>query len=194
MMVKICGITNHEDAAAAVQSGASAIGFNFYAKSRRYVTPAQAAEIGAGLKVLRVGVFVNEAPARIDEIAQIAGLDIAQLHGDETPHEMPKLTVWKAFRSSVPWTAELFNSYPADAYLLDGIEPGSGQPFAWDRVPVVGHRIILAGGLDDTNVAEAIRTLRLWGVDACSRLEKSPGIKDHQKVLRFVKAARGSLS
>ena len=72
--------------------------------------------------------------------------------------------------------------------------PGSGQAFAWDRIPTLRHRIILAGGLDDTNVADAIRKLPLWGVDACSRLEKGPGIKDHQKVMRFVKAARGILS
>jgi phosphoribosylanthranilate isomerase len=194
MMVKICGITNRADAAAAVEAGASAVGFNFYSQSRRCITPEQAAEIAAGLPILKVGVFVNDAPARVEEIARIAGLDIAQLHGDETPQQMPNLTVWKAFRASVAWTPELFESYSADAYLLDGVDPGSGQPFPWNRVPLVGHRIILAGGLDDTNVGEAIRTLHLWGVDACSRLEKSPGIKDHQKVLRFVRAARGILS
>ena len=194
MMVKICGITNREDAVAAMEAGASAIGFNFYPGSRRYIAPERAAEIAAGLSVLKVGVFVNESPARIEEIVGIAGLDIAQLHGDETPEQMPNVTVWKAFRASIPWTAELFNSYSAEAYLLDGVEPGSGQTFAWDRVPVLGYRIILAGGLDETNVGEATRTLHLWGVDACSRLEKAPGIKDHQKVLRFVKAARGNLS
>ena len=191
MMVKICGITNRDDAVAAVEAGASAVGFNFYVNSPRCVTPQQAAEIGGGLNILKVGVFVDEDPDRIEAIARMAGLDVAQLHGSETPALMPKLTVWKAFRSTIEWTAELFDSYNADAFLLDGAVPGSGQGFAWDRVPTLRHRIVLAGGLDDSNVGEAIRTLSLWGVDACSRLEKAPGIKDHQKVMRFVKAARG---
>jgi phosphoribosylanthranilate isomerase len=194
MMVKICGITNRADANAAVDAGASALGFNFYPQSRRFVTPEQAAQIGAGFPVLKVGVFVDEAPARIEEIVRIASLDIAQLHGNESPDRMPNLRVWKAFRASVEWTPELLDAYNADAYLLDAAEPGSGRTFSWDRIPVLQHRIILAGGLDDTNVGEAIRTLRLWGVDACTRLERAPGIKDHEKVVRFVKAARGSLS
>ncbi len=194
MMVKICGITNREDAIAAVEAGASAVGFNFYPKSPRCISPQQAAEIGMGLGILKVGVFVDEAPARVEEIARIARLDVAQLHGSETPASMPNLPVWKAFRASIEWTPELFESYNAEAFLLDGVAPGSGQAFAWDRVPTLRHRIILAGGLDDSNVGDAIRTLSLWGVDACSRLEKAPGIKDHQKVMRFVKAARGILS
>jgi phosphoribosylanthranilate isomerase len=194
MMVKICGITNREDAIAAVEAGASAVGFNFYPKSPRCISPQEAAEIGRRLSILKVGVFVDEAPARVEEIAHIAGLDVAQLHGNETPDSMPNLPVWKAFRASIDWTPELFDSYKAEAFLLDGVAPGSGQAFAWDRVPTLRHRIILGGGLDDSNVGDAIRTLSLWGVDACSRLEKAPGIKDHQKVVRFVKAARGILS
>jgi phosphoribosylanthranilate isomerase len=191
MMVKICGITNRVDAIAAVDAGASAVGFNFYARSPRYITPEQAAEIGSGLTILKVGVFVDEDPSRVEAIARIAGLDVAQLHGSETPGSMPDLTVWKAFRATIDWTPELFDAYNADAFVLDGVAPGSGQRFAWDRVPTLRHRIILAGGLDDSNVGDAIRALSLWGVDACSRLEKAPGIKDHQKVMRFVKAARG---
>jgi phosphoribosylanthranilate isomerase len=194
MMVKICGITNRADAIAAVEAGASAIGFNFYVESPRFITPQQAAEIGRGLNILKVGVFVDEDPARVEDVVRVAGLDVAQLHGNEPADSMPNLTVWKAFRASVDWTPELFDSCNADAYLLDGVAPGSGQTFAWDRIPAVRHRIILAGGLDATNVAEAIRTLPLWGVDACSRLENTPGVKDHQKVLRFVQAARGILS
>jgi phosphoribosylanthranilate isomerase len=194
MMVKICGITNRADAIAAVEAGASALGFNFFPHSRRCVRPEQAAEIGLGLSVLKVGVFVNESAARIEEIMRLAGLDVAQLHGDETPEQMPNVPAWKAFRASSPWTVDLFDAYCADAYLLDGAEPGSGRSFPWERVPVGRYRIILAGGLDEGNVGEAIRTMKLWGVDACSRLEKAPGIKDHEKVLRFVRAARGSLS
>jgi phosphoribosylanthranilate isomerase len=239
MIIKICGITTREDAIAAAEAGATALGFNFYPESPRYVTPQRAAELGAGLEVLKVGVFVDESAARIREIAHVANLDIAQLHGSETPDQVPPMRVWKAFRSNIDWTAELFDSYNVEAYLLDGAEPGSGQVFPWSRVPgnceknmddrsltvtnqlrtrvsaadyratgaskqfterffsqsqAKGRKIILAGGLDDSNVGEAIRTLPLWGVDACSRLERSPGIKDHEKVLRFVQAARGSLT
>ena len=89
---------------------------------------------------------------------------------------------------------ELVASYKAEAFLLDGAEPGSGKGFDWNRIETFRQRIILAGGLDETNVGEAIRRFQLWGVDACSRLEKAPGIKDHQKVARFVRAARGNLS
>jgi phosphoribosylanthranilate isomerase len=194
MMIKICGMTNREDAVAAADAGATALGFNFYPQSPRYITPEHAAAIGSGLSVLKVGVFVDEPPARIEEIARAARLDIAQLHGSERPDQMPDLPVWKAFRATIDWTPDLFDSYKADAYLLDGVEPGSGQVFCWKRAEALRYRIILAGGLDETNVGEAIRTLDLWGVDACSRLERAPGLKDHQKMLRFVKAARGYLS
>jgi indole-3-glycerol phosphate synthase/phosphoribosylanthranilate isomerase/anthranilate synthase/indole-3-glycerol phosphate synthase/phosphoribosylanthranilate isomerase len=194
VMVKICGITNREDAVAAVQAGASAIGFNFYARSPRYITPQTAAEIGRGLNVLKVGIFVDETPQRVEEIARTAGIDVAQLHGNEAPDQLPRLRVWKAFRASTEWTPELFEKYPVEAFLLDGAEPGSGQTFCWSNAHALRHRIIVAGGLDETNVGEAMRTMSVWGVDACTRLEKSPGIKDHEKVSRFVKAARGELS
>jgi phosphoribosylanthranilate isomerase len=194
MIVKICGITNRHDAVAAIDAGASALGFNFYPRSPRCVSPEQAAEIGRDLKVLKVGVFVDSPVSQVEAIARTAGLDVAQLHGYEMPDQLPNMRVWKAFRASTELTPELFNAYAVEAFLLDGPEPGTGVTFTWSHAEGLKHRIIVAGGLDDTNVAEAIRTLQPWGVDACSRLESAPGIKDHQKVLRFVRAARGELS
>src|SRR6266404_1149239 len=101
MIVKICGITNQEDATAAVQGGATALGFNFYAGSPRYIAPERAAEIATPPGVRRVGVFVNETPAQVEEIARVAALNVAQLHGKETPADYPAgIPVWKAARVS----------------------------------------------------------------------------------------------
>lgn len=187
MMVKICGITNREDALAAVEAGATALGFNFYAKSPRYISPEAAAEIGADLAVLKVGVFVDEPNIRA--IAMRAHVDIAQLHGSESPEQVPAgLRVWKAFRVAPGWDGAGLSLYTAEAFLLDGPTPGAGKTFDW-TVACGLHNIILAGGLGPDNVAEAIRKVRPWGVDACSRLERSPGLKDYEKMRRFVRAA-----
>jgi phosphoribosylanthranilate isomerase len=197
MMVKICGITNEADAQAAAEAGAHALGFNFYAKSPRFVTPEQAGTISRRLPgaVWRVGVFVNEAPARIEAIAAEAGLDIAQLHGDESAADLPVgVRIWKAYRVSESWTPDTLRALPAEAFLLDGPSAssygGTGEPFAWGRAAdLAGHRIIVAGGLDAENVREAIRTIRPWGVDTCSRIESAPGRKDHARMIRFIQAA-----
>ncbi|MBK9166763.1 MAG: phosphoribosylanthranilate isomerase [Bryobacterales bacterium] len=195
MMVKICGITNLEDAAAAVEGGAGALGFNFYPPSPRSILPEDAARIAAQAPpgVLRVGVFVNEAPARIEEIARIAGLDVAQLHGDETPGVYPKgLPVWKALRVDATFTPALLD-VPAEAVLLDGpaglLYGGAGEAFDWNLARGLGRRIVIAGGLDASNVRAAIECARPWGVDACSRLESAPGRKDHTKLAAFLRAA-----
>jgi phosphoribosylanthranilate isomerase len=189
MMVKICGITRREDAVAAVDAGASALGFNFWPGSPRYLTAETAAEIGAGLDVLKVGVFVDEAPATIEATARAAGLHVAQLHGSEPPDQFPALRVWKAFRVREGWSPDVLNAYVAEAFLLDGPAPGTGQAFDWSAARDLRRRIILAGGLGPDNVAEAIRTVQPWGVDTCSKVEVAPGIKDHMKVRRFVEAA-----
>jgi phosphoribosylanthranilate isomerase len=191
MMVKICGITNREDALAAVEAGASALGFNFYPPSPRYISPDIAAEIGAGLPVLRVGVFVDEAD--VTGIASRARLDVVQLHGSEAPDQMPaELRIWKAFRVTNDWVAASMSSYrdcpQVEAFLLDGPAPGSGEGFDWTRASGI-RKLVLAGGLGPDNVAEAIRQVRPWGVDACSRLERTPGVKDHERMRRFVRAA-----
>jgi phosphoribosylanthranilate isomerase len=182
MIVKICGITNREDALAAVDAGATALGFNFYSKSPRYITPDLAAEISAGLPVLTVGVFVDTLSA--------TSMDVLQLHGSETPADIPAgKRVWKAFRVTPEWNPDAMAAYEsAEAFLLDGPGPGTGESFDWSRASGL-KRIILAGGLGPDNVAEAIRQVRPWGVDACSRLESAPGRKDHDKMRRFVRAA-----
>jgi len=202
MIVKVCGITNAEDAAAAIADGANAVGFNFYAPSPRYIAPHRAAEIHTGSGVRRVGVFVNEARARVEEIARIAGLDVAQLHGEEAVDEYPAaLTVWKAARVSDGFRFAGFADCPAEALLLDGpageLYGGAGMSFNWRSVGQASwtacRRIILAGGLDASNVEEAVAMVHPWGVDACSRIESAPGKKDHKKMLEFVRAARRAL-
>jgi phosphoribosylanthranilate isomerase len=182
MMVKVCGITRRQDAEVAVEAGASALGFVFVPSSPRSIAPERAAEIGRGLPVLKVGVFVNESAASIEEMTRIAQLDIAQIYGGAAP---TGARVWKAFRLTAAFDPAL--AHGAEAVLLDG--PANGISFDWTLVRSNGAKIIVAGGLDASNVAEAIRTVKAWGVDASSRLESSPGIKDHDKVRRFVEAA-----
>jgi phosphoribosylanthranilate isomerase len=182
MMVKVCGITRREDAEVAVEAGASAIGFIFYPKSPRYVVPEKARELGDGLDVLKVGVFVDETAASIESVMRAANLDVVQIYGGDAPVGS---RVWKAFRDSPQLTGL------CEAILLDG--PATGQPFDWSIARGLRNlisRIIVAGGLDASNVADAIRIAEPWGVDASSRLESSPGIKDHEKMRQFIKAAR----
>ena len=198
MVVKICGITNADDAVAAIEGGATAIGFNFWTRSPRYVSPEQAAHIASGDGIRRVGVFVNEAPARIAEIARQARLDIAQLHGDEQPGAYPSnMKVWKAARVTAGFDFSAYDDSPAEALVLDGpageLYGGSGHAFDWGLAAVVRKRIILAGGLDASNVAQAVAAAHPWGVDACSRIESAPGKKDHQKMNEFLQAARAAL-
>jgi phosphoribosylanthranilate isomerase len=197
MMIKVCGITNAEDADAAVAGGATAIGFNFYPCSPRYITPQRAGEIRS-TSVRRVGVFVNESPARIAEIARIANLEVAQLHGDETPADYPDaLPVWKAARVDDTFDFSNYADSPAEALLLDGpaadLYGGSGHAFDWTRAAQTSKRIIVAGGLDASNVARAVELAHPWGVDACSRIESSPGKKDLDKMYEFLQAARAAL-
>jgi phosphoribosylanthranilate isomerase len=198
MMVKVCGITNAEDALAAAEAGASALGFNFWPASPRYIAPGQAAEIVAALPadVSAVGVFVNESAARIQEMALQAGVSIVQLHGDcEWPKGLP---VWKALPVGEDFDPTALDRFPAAAFLLDSPAGpsygGTGQAFHWERVRGLRQRIILAGGLDASNVAQAIEAVRPWGVDACSRLESSPGRKNHQRMRAFIQAARSKNS
>ena len=198
MVLKICGITNAGDAEAAVGGGANAIGFNFWPRSPRYVSPEQAAQIAADANVRRVGVFVNETPARIEEIARLVRLDVVQLHGDERPAAYPSgMPVWKAARVSPGFDFSAYDDSPAEALLLDGpageLYGGAGESFDWGLAAVVRKRIILAGGLDATNVAQAVAAAHPWGVDACSRIESAPGKKDHRKMTEFLQAAKAAL-
>jgi phosphoribosylanthranilate isomerase len=180
MIVKICGITRREDAEVAVDAGASAIGFIFYKPSPRYVTPERAHELGDGLNIWKVGVFVDEKPASIEAIMRAARLDIAQVYGAATVAGR----FWKAVRVAGPLPLQ----EEAEALFLDS--SGNGISFDWQLARGAAEKVIIAGGLDASNVAEAIRIAQPWGVDASSRLESAPGIKDHQKVRRFIHAAR----
>jgi phosphoribosylanthranilate isomerase len=192
MMVKICGITNREDALAAVEAGASAIGFNFYRESPRYISHTGAAMIGEKFpaNVWKVGVFVNETPETIAKIVLDAGLDVAQLHGTS---DARGVRVWRAIPSDVELKA-----MPKDVEALlidtptDGISGGTGKTWDWSKVPHLDLKIIIAGGLDASNVRTAIEQAKPWGVDACSRIEKSPGIKDHDKMRKFIHSALNS--
>jgi phosphoribosylanthranilate isomerase len=182
MIVKVCGITRRQDAEAAVEAGASALGFVFYPKSPRYVAPAQAAQLGEGLNVWKVGVFVNEAPVAVEAVMRSARLDVAQIYGREFP---AGARVWRAIRVADGLDAI---EGAVEAVLLDG--PTNGIGFDWNRARNFAEKVIVAGGLDASNVAEAIRVARPWGVDASSKLESAPGIKDHEKMKRFIVAAR----
>jgi phosphoribosylanthranilate isomerase len=193
MMVKICGITNVEDALAAVEGGASALGFNFWPRSPRYVAPEEARRVIEHLPatVWKVGVFVDEDRAAVAGIAGDAGLDIVQLHGHETPRDFPPgARVWKAVRIRGSFDAAALDEYPAEAILIDG--PASGVGFDWTLAGRVTKKVIIAGGLDADNVRTAIELARPWGVDACSRIESAPGKKDHGKMAQFLKAALAS--
>ena len=183
MMVKVCGITRREDALVAQEAGASAIGFIFYPRSTRYIAPARAAEVGEGLDLLKVGVFVDETAAKIDAAMSAAHLDVAQVYGGSTT---AGTRIWKAFR--VKDSVERPNSEGAEAILLDGLM--NGVSFDWHLARGIAGKIIVAGGLNPANVAEAIRIAQPWGVDASSSLELAPGKKDHDTVRAFVKAAR----
>jgi phosphoribosylanthranilate isomerase len=183
MMIKVCGITRREDAEVAAQAGATAIGFIFVKRSPRYVTPEAAAELGKGLNIWKVGIFEDETAEFLEEMVRVAQLDVVQLYGGEAPRSSQ---VWRAFRVSAGIDLKL--AATADAVLLDG--PANGIGFDWAEAREVGGKVIVAGGLNPSNVAEAIRVARPWGVDASSGLEVSPGIKDHDKIRRFVQAAQ----
>ncbi|MBA3975270.1 MAG: N-(5'-phosphoribosyl)anthranilate isomerase [Candidatus Solibacter sp.] len=195
-LIKICGITTLDDALHASEAGASALGFNFWPRSKRYITPAAAAAITGKLPagILKAGVFVDAPETEFTAIASHAGLDIVQLHGArQTP---PSIRHWLAFSATEESIRATMETSGAEAFLIDtpaGDERGgTGRTFDWSLVRDLPGRIVLAGGLGPDNVAQAIRQVRPWGVDACSRLESSPGRKDHALVTEFIRAARSA--
>lgn len=198
--IKICGITSLEDAQAAVTAGADALGFVFYKKSPRNVSFEQASAIIRCLPpfVQTVGLFVNEDLAIINGTADRCGLDIVQLHGEETPEFCAgvKRRVIKAFRVIDASSLDQIKNYDVAACLLDAWCPdaygGTGKTFNWDlaAAAVTERCIILAGGLTPENVAEAVQTVRPYAVDVSSGVEAGPGRKDHEKVADFIHAAK----
>ena len=183
MMVKVCGITRREDALVAAEAGASAIGFIFYPQSPRYIAPERAVALGVGLDLWKVGIFVDETPAAIEAVMRAAHLDVAQIYGGGAP---AGARVWRAFRFADSFDGSLGDG--AEAVFLDSAK--NGVSFDWSLARGAAEKVIVAGGLDASNVAAAIDAAKPWGVDASSKLESAPGIKDHDKVRAFVKAAR----
>ena len=200
---KICGITRIEDALAAVAAGADAIGFVFYAKSPRAVTAVQARAIIAALPpfVTTVGLFVNASACELNETLDAVPLDLLQFHGDETPEQCEGYhrPYIKALRVKAgDDIAGACNAYTSasgillDAYV-EGVPGGTGQAFDWSLIPQgLSRPIILAGGLTVDNVVQAIAQVRPYAVDVSGGVEKSKGIKDHDKICAFMRNVRAT--
>ena len=201
--VKVCGITNLIDARASVEAGAYALGFNFYPKSPRYLPPLEAAKVIKQLPegVVAVGVFVNEPDnTAIKAVAEMAGIHAVQLHGEESPSfckSLNGLFIIKALRVGDDFRPAEAASFETDAILLDafkaGLYGGTGQAFDWTiaaRTKQFARRLYLAGGLNATNVGEAIKTVHPYAIDVCSGVESSPGRKDPAKLCAFMEAIR----
>jgi phosphoribosylanthranilate isomerase len=198
--IKICGITNLDDALAASDAGADALGFNFYKKSPRYVDPRKAAEIIAQLPpfVTPVAIFVNEREEKIRDIMFTTGIKVLQFHGDERPEFCGRFLarVIKAFQVKDKESLKHMVHYHVSAFLLDsyneGERGGTGTTFDW-HVAVVAKtfgRVILAGGLTPSNVSEAVKLVQPYGVDVASGVEMEKGIKDHGKMKKFISEVR----
>lgn len=202
--VKICGITNLDDARAAVDAGADALGFNFYKPSPRYITPQTAREIIGQLpqSILTVGVFVNEStPESVEDLARDAGVVAIQLHGDESPDYCRAISnryVIKALAAGADFDVQRVLDYrEVNAILLDtkdhALRGGTGRIFDWSlalEVRRVVPKLYLAGGLGVQNIEDAINSVDPFAVDACSSLEERPGKKNHQRMRQFVNTIR----
>lgn len=208
VLAKVCGITNLDDALAAVDAGADALGFNFYPPSPRYITAEAArtiidrlSEVGSP-DLLTVGVFVNESLDAIKKIAAVAGVSALQLHGNEPPEYCKALEdyyVIKVFSAGEEFAPETVLDYGVQAIMLDAVDRekfgGTGKLGNWAiarETREIFPKLFLAGGLSAENVAEAINRVNPYAVDACSRLESVPGQKDHTRMHAFIKAVRAA--
>lgn len=200
MKVKICGITNHEDAQKAMYYGAYAVGFIFHKKSPRYVSPSKARKLIEALPpfMVPVGVFVDLKEKAVRDICNFTRIRTVQFHGEETPLYCKRFTdykIIKAFRVNDLFDVNGVRKYKVDAYLFDTYQEnllgGTGKTFNWNTLK--GQKfekpIILSGGLTASNVEEGISTVKPYAVDVSSGVEKSPGIKDPRKIREFMKAA-----
>ncbi|MCI0554998.1 MAG: phosphoribosylanthranilate isomerase [Anaerolineae bacterium] len=200
LFIKICGITNLEDAKFAVKCGAHALGFNFYEKSPRFIKPEEAADIIQRLPehVSKIGVFVKADQRYIHDVISAAKLSAVQLHGTEGPDDLIdyEVSAIKVFRVMNDFDVEVMRNYVVDAFLLDThhdtLYGGTGQTFNWNiAVKAKDYgRIILSGGLTPDNVEAAVRFVHPYGVDVCSGTEKHPGKKDHTKIVDFIARAK----
>jgi phosphoribosylanthranilate isomerase len=200
--VKICGITEFEDARDAALLGAHAIGLNFYPNSPRYIDPARAAKIIEKLPpfVTIVGVFVNHPdPQNLEDFALSLGLHAVQLHGNETPDYcsmIQRVKVIKTFRVDSNFRVDTLRSHGSGTFLLDACSPdqfgGTGKPFNWELVFGANAfgSIIIAGGLNSENVSQVVSTLHPFGVDVASGVESKPGKKDYEKMRRFIEGVQ----
>jgi phosphoribosylanthranilate isomerase len=201
-LVKICGITNAGDASVAADAGADAVGFIFAESPRRVgIEEARKISLAWPENLLRVGVFVDEEPDEVLRISREVGLDLAQLHGDETPEAVTAVRnggvgVMKALRVEDAGSLEELDGYEADLLLLDAYSEkargGTGEQFDWGVAKSLRGRdnIVVSGGLGPENVSEAVEFFEPYGVDASSALEDEPGRKNGERVRRFVLAAR----
>jgi len=200
--IKICGIKTVTDALAAIEAGADYLGFNFYPKSVRFIEKNVCAEITSVLKkehpqIKLVGVFVNSLMEEVKGILDTCSLDLAQLHGDETPEMLNELDgrAFKAFRG-IPESINGFARNEPPAFLVDaavkGVYGGSGVTADWSGAAELAKKypLLLAGGLTPENVAEAIGRVKPWGVDVASGVESAPGKKDPTKMKAFVQAVK----
>ncbi|MCX5706353.1 MAG: phosphoribosylanthranilate isomerase [Candidatus Omnitrophica bacterium] len=200
--VKICGITNLEDALASLFSGAEAIGFVFYKKSSRYIDPFKAKNISRSLpkKILKVGVFVDEKEKRIKRIAKLCQLDMLQFHGDESQEFCRKFKgykIIKVFKVAKKIELKDILEYKTFAYLFDTFSKsgagGTGRRFNWsllEKIDKIKRPVFLSGGLSSANVKSAISKLRPNWVDVSSFVEASPGKKDHKKISDFINTVK----
>lgn len=199
--VKICGVTSATDAVTAATAGADAVGFNFYRPSPRYIDPDKVVPIRICLPpfVAAVGVFVDESVQKVRRIMQHCRLDYAQLHGHETPRKVSRLDdlqVIKAIRVSEEDDLKQLQKYDVAGFLLDayvkGKPGGTGESFDWDLARAAASRakVVLAGGLNPDNVAEAVRMARPYAVDVASGVEDEPAAKSRELVNAFVRAAK----
>jgi phosphoribosylanthranilate isomerase len=201
VFVKICGITSLDDALACCDAGADALGFNFWPQSKRHITVERAATIARRVppNVRTVGVFVNPTAEDVDRAFASGAIDLAQLHGDETPEFCGRFAgrYIKAMRLRDAASLQVLAQYPCDLVLVDADTPGyggSGQraDVALAAEAAAARRVILAGGLTPENVVEAIAAVRPYGVDVAGGVEREPGVKDWLKVAAFVKEAKTS--
>ncbi len=212
MRIKMCGIRTFDNAMMVIESGVDIIGFNFYPRSPRYISPGDCMRLVVRLetalreemsKITMMGVFVNSERDNMHAVFRDCHLDMIQLSGDEPP-EVLEMLGERSFKVLRPTTFEEFSDavqrYPrrtmAPAWMIDTFRPGqyggTGQPADWELVRRIAQQapVLLAGGLTAENVAEAIRRVNPWGVDVASGVESAPGVKDPQKVQRFVQAVR----
>lgn len=203
--IKICGITNIDDAAKAVYYGANALGFVFYKKSPRYISPSKARRIVEAMPpfVTPVGVFVDQKERAIREILKFTRISTVQFHGDEDPAFCTRFSdvkIIKAFRVGQDFDIERVKKYKVDAYLFDTYQEaqfgGTGKTFNWDIIKNVKwiKPVILSGGLKSENIRDALETVKPDSIDISSGVEKMPGIKNHNLIREFFETVYSALS